>query len=76
MEIIPKISSSHISCENVLHKVRLTYKIFQIEFGHPIQSAMCYSRPPGTVGKPLRSARRYSRPDGTVGHLLRNYSRG
>uniref|UniRef100_A0A915ID72 Amino acid transporter transmembrane domain-containing protein n=1 Tax=Romanomermis culicivorax TaxID=13658 RepID=A0A915ID72_ROMCU len=39
-----------------------TYKIVQIEFGHLVQSAMCCSRPAGTVGQ--------SRPDGTFGSWL------
>uniref|UniRef100_A0A915HI78 Uncharacterized protein n=1 Tax=Romanomermis culicivorax TaxID=13658 RepID=A0A915HI78_ROMCU len=49
-----------------------TYKLFQIEFAHPVQSAMCYSRPLSTVGQSLQSANRYSRSDGTVGHTVYN----
>uniref|UniRef100_A0A915HG22 SH3 domain-containing protein n=1 Tax=Romanomermis culicivorax TaxID=13658 RepID=A0A915HG22_ROMCU len=65
----------HISCENVLHKVRLTYKLFQIEFGHPLQSAMCYSRPCATVGYPVQSASRYGRSAATVGQTAQSATR-
>uniref|UniRef100_A0A915KU94 Uncharacterized protein n=1 Tax=Romanomermis culicivorax TaxID=13658 RepID=A0A915KU94_ROMCU len=40
------------------------------KFGHLVQLAMCYSRPPGTVSQPLQSARRNGRPAGLQRKVL------
>uniref|UniRef100_A0A915LCE6 Uncharacterized protein n=1 Tax=Romanomermis culicivorax TaxID=13658 RepID=A0A915LCE6_ROMCU len=58
--------------ETFYDQVQLGYKLFQIQFGHPVQSAMCYSRPHGSVGQPLRWASRYGGPTAAVGQTAQS----